>query len=156
MHKARAPFAWKWDDANERNFVKWHYIVMILQRKCTLYACQSPSFSSLCNVECNTLSRTRLFYYYCTKLFSVARYVRCTPVEILCLRCRTSVRDLSDKKCLLAVQHETEEEKEQRFVRFTANEGPFNGERLHTVSTCFVRSACIAEELRSGSPRRVR
>lgn len=62
---------------------------------------------------------------------------------------KTSVRDLSDKKRLLAVQQETEEEKkveeeEKRFVRLTANEGPFNGGRLRTASTCLMRSACIS------------
>lgn len=68
------------------------------------------------------------------KLFSVARYVARGLKS-----CRkTSVRDPSDKKRLLAVQQETEErkgEEERRFVRLTANEGA--PQRLHTTSTMF-------------------
>jgi len=68
------------------------------------------------------------------------------------LRCKTSVRDLSDKKHLLTVQQETKE----RFVRgkgglLTANEGPFNEDSCipHERVSC---EAHVATELRSRSP----
>lgn len=56
------------------------------------------------------------------KLFSVARYV----AHGLKFCRKTGVRDLSDKKRLLAVQQEAEEREEReerRFARLTANEG---------------------------------
>lgn len=62
------------------------------------------------------------------------------------LRCKTSVRDLSDKKRLLAVKQETQEE--ERFVRLTANERPFNGCIPHQRVSC---EAHVVTKLRSRS-----
>lgn len=128
-------FLWKQNDANERGKKFYesilHYNDIIVQMR-TLYACQSPS------LPFNPVQRSATYYhehasfrYYSKIIFY--RVLRFTRTKIFYLQYKTSVCDLNDKKCLLAVQQEIEEKK--RFVRFTANEGPFNGGRLHTA--CF-------------------